>query len=667
MLSKSTLAILTAASMALSACGNGSFKALKIDKRKLFTKPTQTTVEPSRNANLEAKEAVYKITDVKVGYSSSKKAVTVTSVIESSAGRETVALVGVLDGDGSAKLTDMRPLKDGTNRMIGSVSCQDPACKNAIVDLVINIDGHSITKQTVTGDLQQKGAIDMSHTDKSEWSEVDRELPDSAFDKEEAGEYVGAEIDLDELAKVMKRPKVPELSPGAADAEADLKKLIEGEDAATFEKAPAKKTEVPLAKPDAPAAKAGAPTNPPPAAKAPTQAAPPNRASLPRNAKATPPLTKTPPAPKSNPLKEAWDKLTKPKSKPAPAPKKSTGPEIVPPPPTGATETVPLQTPPGNPSTPARPSNPPPEPAPKSAPAPAPPAAPPAKPAEPPPAPARPEPPPVKSEPPAPAPDAKQEPGQIRSDDALPFPPAKVPSDLSGYTKTLAEKEIALSPHMNVREGGRARFAGNHGSLANASELPDSGVGFQHMETDNPHANFASGMLVSFLENAAYYFAKILFPGEIVYISDLSKKAGGKFGSHHQHQNGLDADIGYFGLDKPLRESAFVNSKGAVSEKLDHEKVWAFLKIAQKQKIFLKLKWQTALSRVFMSPGIKKNFCAWAKKEGLDKNEDDRFLLRHIRNTAAHDKHFHLMLKCSPHYPGCSNLAELDSDTKYCD
>jgi penicillin-insensitive murein DD-endopeptidase len=212
---------------------------------------------------------------------------------------------------------------------------------------------------------------------------------------------------------------------------------------------------------------------------------------------------------------------------------------------------------------------------------------------------------------------------------------------------------------INLQNGGIAQgsYSGAgqpRAKIINASLLPDSGRGLNAIRI-NAGAHFGTGMLVSFLQNAASYLFREL--GLSLFVGDMSVRNGGRFGQSHQtHKNGLDADIAYLAIKNPLRDSALA-SNGRVVPGFNFEATWTFLQLAAKQEFISEAKKVSSISRVFMSHRVKDGFCAWAKEKDLLDDPFNRELMRLVRREKGHHKHFHLSMKCSPHYPTCRNLA----------
>lgn len=244
-----------------------------------------------------------------------------------------------------------------------------------------------------------------------------------------------------------------------------------------------------------------------------------------------------------------------------------------------------------------------------------------------------------------------------------PFPPAAPNPADAELDQRITLLEAKLAPLVNLKDGGIARGGysdsvggGIRSSIVNASLLPSNIPGLVPVAI-NRNAHYGSGMLVSFLENVATYLMRQL--GLKLYVGDMSLKNGGSYGrssNHNTHRNGLDADLAWIGSNAPLRSSA-LNDRGTVVSGFDYETTWNFLKLAARQELVQDAQKTTAVSRIFMSPAVKVGFCSWAKQNDLFKDDFQAELMRLVRPVAGHHKHFHLSLKCSPHYPLCRNLA----------
>lgn len=756
--------ILLAAVFSFVACGrslNGNMQASEEFKRSLFKEPDQTLTNtvPDKFKEFD----VYDIVDVQVAADAAVTSISARVVVSSSAGRETVELVGMLSPDGSASLVDLAPLQDGKNRLVAQATCADVGvCKNIIVNVYYNVGGVTKKKQFASAALladdstpsaSAAGSKDSDdHEDDAHDSEKD--LADETDDSDTAaGEFVGTARNEGLINKLYPRSEIPELLPalptGAADPKADAKdsKVPTSPVPPTKSNTPAKPGVKAPSKPATPTTKGGKAATPVPTAKNPTKNSQTKPAAAPKKDERgyverardwvvswfTPAEEKkeTPKAPTktsvtkiipANPTNQVPAQAGRAGSRVSTSPAKNATPK--PPaqagragsryvPPTKAPTQIPAQVrtkvpgkspvkpsapTPAKPVTPVKPAPvkpvvqpkpttpvkpvvtpktevpakpvaasvkpvepvkqetaPAPAPAPATAPAPAP-----AQPPAPAPVPASsraPAPPTAPAPAPAPKAEAEAEPAPLKS--ALPFPPATPGPDDSEQDKKIVDFELRSAPLLNLRDGGisQGSYSGAgrpQAKIVNASLLPDSGRGLTAIRI-NAGAHYGSGMLVSFLQNAASYLSRQL--GLTLFVGDMSIRTGGRFGaSHKTHRNGLDADIAYLAIKNPLRDSA-LGSDGKVVDNFNFQATWKFLKLAFEQEFVSERKTVSSISRVFMSHRVKDGFCAWAKEKDLLDDPKNSELIRLIRREKGHHKHFHLSMKCSPYYSTCRNLA----------
>jgi hypothetical protein len=121
-------------------------------KQKLFREPDQklTTTVPEKFQPSE----VYDIVDVQVAADKTVTSISARVIVSSSAGRETIELVGMIRPDGSASLVDLAPLPDGKNRLVAEATCADKStCKHIIVNVYYNVAGKTRKKQFASAAL----------------------------------------------------------------------------------------------------------------------------------------------------------------------------------------------------------------------------------------------------------------------------------------------------------------------------------------------------------------------------------------------------------------------------------------------------------------------------------------------------------------------------------
>ncbi|MDH3201411.1 MAG: penicillin-insensitive murein endopeptidase [Myxococcales bacterium] len=130
---------------------------------------------------------------------------------------------------------------------------------------------------------------------------------------------------------------------------------------------------------------------------------------------------------------------------------------------------------------------------------------------------------------------------------------------------------------------------------------------------------------------------------KVVRIHDISDRNGGKIRDHKSHQNGRDADIGYYHDECPRSGCGFERLRAS---ELDVARQWAllqhWLKNDQAEMIFIDYRLQAKLYR-------------YAKRKGVPETQLNRWIqyprgkyepvgvIRHFRN---HDDHLHVRFVC---------------------
>lgn len=189
------------------------------------------------------------------------------------------------------------------------------------------------------------------------------------------------------------------------------------------------------------------------------------------------------------------------------------------------------------------------------------------------------------------------------------------------------------------------------GKLVNATVIPKEGYGFVKLGVNDPHRYSTYDMAVV-LAKGAEVVKKYYPAGDRMLIGDVAGINGGKAGGHSSHQNGLDADISFFNVDR--RNSAAgeatmftpMVSGGKISSKFDLERNYLLLK---------GLFGTGRVSRVFVDAAVKKALCAFAKSKGEDVTTNNIF--RRLTPYPGHANHFHVRISCPMRSPTCENQA----------
>ena len=203
--------------------------------------------------------------------------------------------------------------------------------------------------------------------------------------------------------------------------------------------------------------------------------------------------------------------------------------------------------------------------------------------------------------------------------------------------------------------GNQAIGSVNKGRLENGTSLLDidaKNIGFDVAHPERK-AYYATSELAYLIEKMGVFTRKVA-PDHILYLSDIAKKNGGKFGSHKSHQNGLDIDVAfYFKADKS--SASFVNA-------LRNGKPIGDWMMEPQWQLFKYITSSNFVDRIFVHPGLKKAFCDHAIKNGEIKESTRSGVayetLRRLRPEKNHDDHFHLRIKCSESQIRCRQMAE---------
>lgn len=142
---------------------------------------------------------------------------------------------------------------------------------------------------------------------------------------------------------------------------------------------------------------------------------------------------------------------------------------------------------------------------------------------------------------------------------------------------------------------------------------------------------------------------------ERLQVGDMSSKRGGPQSGHASHQNGLDADLSFYKVNRREISSQAENFDEHFADdgsNFDTERNWYFVKTLVSTK---------QVKLIFLDQSLKKRFCALANKDGI---YDDLELeaLRRVRHWPGHDNHLHIRLICPADSPSCINQVDPPED-----
>lgn len=181
---------------------------------------------------------------------------------------------------------------------------------------------------------------------------------------------------------------------------------------------------------------------------------------------------------------------------------------------------------------------------------------------------------------------------------------------------------------------------GSHtnGTLIDAECIPESGEGFMSLYRDVDRI-WGTTEMIDMLERTASDMSR-RYPGrDRLQIEEMSAKNGGDIDGHGSHENGLDADIGYFkanGIEHDGNGWApSMVENGGVSSNFDIERNWELMKSLHRNG---------RVSRIFVDQTLKNRLCQYAKDKG--EFSSNLRVLGSIRHVENHADHLHVRLRC---------------------
>jgi penicillin-insensitive murein endopeptidase len=194
----------------------------------------------------------------------------------------------------------------------------------------------------------------------------------------------------------------------------------------------------------------------------------------------------------------------------------------------------------------------------------------------------------------------------------------------------------------------------NRGSLVDAMLLPESGEGYIHMYHED-EKYYGTLQMITMLQKASADIARN-YPGlDRLQVEDISAQSGGDIDGHASHENGLDADVGYYKTDSLEHDPILRNQKyadpmvikGKVSSNFDHQRNWELMKA---------LHLHGDVQKIFVDVILKNELCRYTKKIGdYSKNIA---VLRSLRHQENHQDHLHVRIRCPKDAKKCVNQPE---------
>lgn len=198
----------------------------------------------------------------------------------------------------------------------------------------------------------------------------------------------------------------------------------------------------------------------------------------------------------------------------------------------------------------------------------------------------------------------------------------------------------------------------SNGSLLDPVQLPPESAAHLKIFRARDRA-WGTQSLVSTILRATSAFHAHFPHGDRVQIGDMAQHSGGFLTMHDSHQNGLDADVAYLKSNQDERDPEGTGPKGFEENFVKHGQVTSNFDVSRNWFLLKEIVARGTVSRIFVDPAIKKEFCAKSLK--IDPKEDAAVrveVLRRLRPYPNHADHFHMRVSCPPSNGRCISQEE---------
>lgn len=196
------------------------------------------------------------------------------------------------------------------------------------------------------------------------------------------------------------------------------------------------------------------------------------------------------------------------------------------------------------------------------------------------------------------------------------------------------------------------------GRLSGARKLRESKY-ITHAKGDEGDEHFyGTAELVRLIRRAVTEVHKAV-PTKKLVVGELSAEHGGDVPGHGSHENGRDADLGFFLRDEsgqPVQAEDFVpihrSGRGTVDDQrvyFDARRNWLLMRALIEDE-------RVHLQHVFVSPWIRRTLLDEARRQGASHNmlEKAKFIILPPDVRHPHHNHYHMRIYCPANdLPGC--------------
>ncbi|WP_439817547.1 penicillin-insensitive murein endopeptidase [Zavarzinia sp. CC-PAN008] len=217
---------------------------------------------------------------------------------------------------------------------------------------------------------------------------------------------------------------------------------------------------------------------------------------------------------------------------------------------------------------------------------------------------------------------------------------------IMGAAAPAAKADDAAWGRVTTPAAGPAQVIGktNRGCVAGAVALPALGPGWQVVRLERSRF-WGHPDLLRTIRDATTLLQRGRRP--MILIGDMAQARGGPMPSGHaSHQTGIDADIMFTTVQRPLDPSLREAWQPQSTLSPDGRQV-DLSRFGPDQVTMLKsFAIQPGVDRIFVNFVLKRHLCQTV--------QGDRTWLRRIRPWVGHDGHFHVRLRCPAGQPLCT-------------
>jgi penicillin-insensitive murein DD-endopeptidase len=228
-----------------------------------------------------------------------------------------------------------------------------------------------------------------------------------------------------------------------------------------------------------------------------------------------------------------------------------------------------------------------------------------------------------------------------------------------GKKPTVSKKPIKTPTKPGNKKPEEKKYRGKHrshgfpnrGKLVGGKRWKDTRYA-KRVKRTTPPAYYGMPSMVDLIHRATRFVGR-KHKGEPLLIGDFSLENGGTVPGHNSHQNGRDADIGFYAFNDKKRSAmpdhfiAYDHDGKSIGEKqkfeFDTKRNWSLVvQLLEDQRVHIRA--------IFVAYWLKNKMLAYGKKIRSKKSiiEKATIVLQQPTGTSVHNDHFHVRIACHP-------------------